>query len=110
MQDVGASGGRHPFSQLEVRTTEMWGWGSGRTLLQRGWKELEGRVRNAPCCDSTFPGENLLSLAEQRVSSILWLMNANSGVRKSWPEMKPFLHQASQITEGLKRWIAQRLS
>lgn len=26
-QDVGASGGRHPFSLLEVRIAEMWGWG-----------------------------------------------------------------------------------
>lgn len=43
MQDAGASGGRHPFSQLEVRTTEMWGRGTGRTLLQRGWKKLNSK-------------------------------------------------------------------
>lgn len=66
-QDVGASGGRHPFSLLEVRIAEMWGWGD-RQDAPATWLEearLQGGVRNAPCCDSTFPSKTLLSLAEQ---------------------------------------------
>lgn len=40
---------------------------------------LHGKVPKPHCCDSPFPGKNHLSLAEQKVSTTLWL-NAGSGV------------------------------
>lgn len=40
VQDVGASGGRHPPSLLEVTVDETWGWGADRMLPPHDWKEL----------------------------------------------------------------------
>lgn len=51
VQDVGASGGRHPPSLLEVMVTEMWGWGADRMLLPHDWEELgslRGEVKTQP--------------------------------------------------------------
>lgn len=98
MQDVGASGDRHPFSLLEVRTTER---GGGEQDASAMWLEgavLLGKVQNSRCCDSPLPGKNHLSLAEQKLSIYLCL-NEGSGVRQSWSEMKFFLHKASQVTK-----------
>ena len=76
MQDVGASGGRHPPSLLEVMVAETWELGADRMLLPHDWEELGALGEKqelglltppaVPCtlthC-SPFPGMNQFSSA-----------------------------------------------
>lgn len=50
MQDVGASGGRHPLSLLEVTVAETWGWGADRMLPLPDGEEVGvyGRANGSP--------------------------------------------------------------